>query len=570
MRTILSYIALTTAFAILASAVVVPAFMDIYPKVELDILWLLLPVTLLFMTAVLIDVKFAIPRLLLTQKYFSYCLVIIGTSYGASIIAIFTEYTVRQMLDLPPRVTDIDSPWVFADAFSDSILLVLVLLGLGAGTLYTRWIEEAEKEMLVANELKQYMDKIKQRLNPEYIDKSLDKISESLRNESSNAAELIRNLSDYLRTQLYELPKPTVPADFDDTLPDYSSLTNFLVGRKYRWLRHAIFQIVLLVISFDTNFNSPDRPDFANRLGGFIVMYLFLNILSYINVLWLSRRFKRHRSLKRYIIEVGLMLLVAVVPLIYTEIATYDHIPYDKQLPLVIMVIMTIGTLLSLFFFVGGTSAIIMHQDWILGKRHLMLLHAETVRQEYAFLKKQINPHFLFNVLNNVGILSIDEPTEASDMLAELQKLVKYQFTETDSDTTTLKREIEFLNSYLTLEGTRIEPFSFEIRAGESIGEAIVPTLLFIPFVGNAVKHSSIVDGRRFVNISFARSKDSLIFRCENTFKVRHSKPGHPGGLGISNTLRRLNLLFGDNYSYSRRIIENRYIVELNIPCNGR
>ena len=298
-------------------------------------------------------------------------------------------------------------------------------------------------------------------------------------------------------------------------------------------------------------------------------MYLFLNILTYINVLWLSRRFKRHRSLRKYMMEVALLLLAVIVPLIITEIATYDLNPYDKQLPVIIMVIMTIGSLLTLFFFIGGTAAIIMHQDWILRKRRIMLLHAETVRQEYAFLKKQINPHFLFNVLNNVGILSIDEPAEASDMLVELQKLVKYQFAETDSDTTTLRREIEFLNSYLTLEGTRIEPFSFEITADNGIGDVIVPTLLFIPFVENAVKHSSVVDSRRDVNISFACSKDNLIFRCENTFKVRHSKPGHPGGLGISNTLRRLNLLFGDNYSYSRRITEHRYIVSLRLPCNG-
>lgn len=569
MRTILSYLALTIAFAFLASGVVVSAFMDIYPEVELNILWLLLPVTLLFMAAVLIDVKFAVPRLLLTQKYFSYCLVIIGTSYGASIFAIFTEYIVRQIMDLPPRVTNIDSPWVFVDAFSDSMLLLLILLGIGARSLYIKWIEEADKERLIADRLKTYMNDVKQRLNPEFIVNAIKDISYNIHNQPSQVMDMIRKLSDYLRNQLYEIPSPSIPADFDGVRPDYSSLTNFLVSRKYRWIRHGIFQAILLIISFGTNFNAPDRPDFENKFGGFISMYLFLNILTYINVLWLSRRFKRHRSLKRYTTEVALLLLAVIVPLIITEIATYDLNPYDKQLPVVIMVVMTIGTLLTLFFFVGGTTAIIMHQDWILGKRRMMLLQAETVRQEYAFLKKQINPHFLFNVLNNVGILSIDEPAEASDMLAELQKLVEYQFAETNRDTTTLQREIDFLNSYLVLESTRIEPFSFEISADEGIGEVIVPTLLFIPFVENAVKHSSSIDNRRDVNISFACSKDNLIFRCENTFKVRNSKSSCPGGLGISNTLRRLNLLFGDKYSYSRRIIDNRYIVELNIPCNN-
>lgn len=568
MKTFLSYVGLTIAFAILATGVVVSAFMDLYAKAGLNILWLVLPVTLLFMTAVFIDVKFAIPRLLLQQKYFSYCLVIIGASYTSSIVAIIMEYVIRLVLHLPPRVTNIDSPWILVDAFSDSMLLMLVLLGIGARILYIKWLEEANKESMITDRLKAYMKDVKQRLNPGYIVSSIKNISKNLYYQPSQVMSQIRKLSDYLRNQLYEMPSPSIPADFDNIRPDYSSLTNFLVSRKYRWIRHAIFQAILLIISFGTNFNSPDQPDFENKFAGFIAMYLFFNILTYINVLWLSRRFKRHRSLKKYVIEVTLMLLVVIVPLVYTEIATYDLNPYDKQLPAVIMVIMTIGTLLTLFFFVGGTAAIIMHQDWILGKRRMMLLKAETVRQEYIFLKKQINPHFLFNVLNNVGILSTDEPAEASDMLAELQKLVEYQFAETDNDTTALRREIDFLNTYLALEGTRIEPFSFEISADEGVGEVIVPTLLFIPFVENAVKHSSVVDDRRFVNISFALSNDSLIFRCENTFKLRKSKSNRTGGLGISNTVRRLNLLFGDNYSYSRRITDNRYIMSITIPLS--
>lgn len=568
MKTALSYVALTIAFAFLASGVVMSAFIDVYALVGLRILWLLVPVTLLFMTAVLIDVRYAIPRLLLRQRYLLYCLLIAGISYAASIGAIFMECAVRWVFDFPPRVTDIGSPWVFIDAFSDSILLILVLLGIGARLLYIKWIREADKEKQTADRLSAYMSEVRLRLNPEYIGNSLSAISDSLRNKSSDVTGLIRSLSAYLRNQLYEMPAPSVPSDFEDIRPDYSSLTNFFVGKKYRWLRHAVFQLVLLVISFGTNFNSPDNPDFANKFGGFIVMYVFLNMLTYVNVLWLFHRFKRHRSLKKYMTEVGVLLLAIIIPLIYAEIATYDQNPYDKQLPVFIMVIMTIGTMLTLFFFVGGTAAIMMHQDWIIGKRRITLLHAETVRQEYAFLKKQINPHFLFNVLNNIGILSVDEPEAASAMLSELQKLVEYQFAETDNNTTTLSREIDFLNSYLALEGTRIEPFSYEIGYDGIINDVEIPTLLFIPFVENAVKHSSAVDGIRNVNVLFTVQNNALVFKCENTYKLRKVTPNSPGGLGISNTLRRLNLLFGDNYTYSRRIIDNRYIVTIAIPLS--
>lgn len=568
MKTILKYLALTIAFAFLASGTVVSAFMDVYAQAGMNLLWLLLPVTLLFMAAVAVDVLIAIPRLLCRQKYLLYCLVILATSYAASITAIFMEYAVRRIMDLPPRVNDIGSPWVYVDAFSDSMLLMLILLGIGARALHVRWAEEAERERVMAGRLTDYINEVRHRLDPAYIVSSLENISDSLQKAPAEVASRIRKLCDYLRRQLYELPSPSVMPDCGNIGPDYSALTNFIVGRKYRWVRHAIFQVILLIISFGTNFNSPDRPDFANRFGGFVAMYLILDILTYINVLWLSRRFRRHRSLRKYMIDTGILLAAVIVPLIITEIATYDQNPYDKQLPVVIMVIMTIGTMLTLFFFIGGTAAIMIHQDWIIGKRRMMLLHAETVRQEYSFLRKQINPHFLFNVLNNAGILSVEEPEEAARMLAELRKLVEYQFSETDNSTTTLRREIGFLNSYLALEGTRTEPFCFEISCHSEIDDAKidVPTLLFIPFVENAVKHGSEVDGRRTVKVTFSESDGRLEFRCENTYRERKSRPDRPGGLGVPNTLRRLNLLFGDNYSYSTRTDGNCHIVELRLP----
>lgn len=567
MKKLLSYIALTMAFAFLASGAVISAFLDIYNPVGLNILWLLLPVTLLFMTAVFIDVRYAIPGLLLRQRYFAYCIVIVGISYTLSVGAIFLECWVRSIFGFPPRVNNIGSPWVFIDAFSNSILLTLVLIGIGARLLYVKWMQDADREKLIADRLLEYMAEIRQRLNPEYILASLREISESLGYRSADVMGLVRNLSGYLRNQLYELPAPATLSDFNDVRPDYSSLTNFLVNKKYRWMRHTIFQAVLLVISFGTNFTSPDNPDFASKFGGFLVMYVILNMLTYINVLWLFRRFKRHRSLKRYMAEVGVLLLAIIIPLNYAEIATYDQNPYDKHLPMMIMIAMTVGTLLTLFFFIGGTATIMMLQDWIMGKRRVTLLNAETVRQEYAFLKKQINPHFLFNVLNNIGILSVDEPDEAADMLYGLQKLVEYQFAETSNNSTTLHREIDFLDSYLALESTRIEPFGYSISSECNPEDVEIPTLLFIPFVENAVKHSSVVDGRRVVKLTFRSHGSRLVFECANTFRpAGKASASRPGGLGISNTLRRLNLLYADAHTYSIRVEAGQYIATLSIP----
>lgn len=567
MKNWLLYVLLTLAFAFIASGVVVSAFIDTYQHLGLQILWLLLPVTLLFMVGVLIDVRYAIPRLLMRQRYYAYFLMISGMSYVASLMSIVMEYAVRTGMGLPSRIKDYSSPWIYVDAFSSSVLLTLILSGIGARMLFRTWTKVTRREKRMADELRQYISTVKNRLNVGYIKESLKAISERLYEFPAETASRIRTLSDYLRSQLYEMPVPPVQSGSEASMSDYPGLANFITGSRCRLTRHCLFQFVLIAISFGTFFNAPDRPEFAENAAGFVVMYLFLNLLAYINIMWLFRRFKRSGSLKKYIREIGLLLLAVIIPLIVMQTATYDMNPYDKQLPVPLVVISTMGTVITLFFFIGGTAAVMIFQDWVKGQRRLTLLHAETVRQEYAFLKKQINPHFLFNVLNNIGILSVDEPAEAADMLSELRKLIDYQFDETERNTTRLGREIRFLQSYLSLEATRIEPFEFEMTAETEIEEVLVPTLLFIPFVENAVKYSCVVEGVRRVEISFIKEDDYILFRCDNTYCQPEAASGQTGGIGVSNTLRRLNLLFGNDFEYSRSIDVGRYSVVLTIPA---
>ncbi|MDE5633813.1 MAG: histidine kinase, partial [Muribaculaceae bacterium] len=302
-----------------------------------------------------------------------------------------------------------------------------------------------------------------------------------------------------------------------------------------------------------------------DRLMGMLAELALLDIIAYVNIIFLFRDFKRHHNLKKYLKNVAVLVIAVLVPLVVFQALTIKPSLYSRGTP-VLLVLGILSSMTTLSMFVAGISAALLLQDWISGQQRVTMLQAETVRQEYAFLKKQINPHFLFNVLNNVGILSEEEPAEASGMLAELQKLVEYQFSETDNNNTTLRREIEFLSSYLALERTRIEPFSYEITSDGNVDDVVVPTLLFIPFVENAVKYGAVVDGRRDLKVSFSRCGDFLEFQCENTFRPRSARSGRPGGLGISNTLRRLNLLFGDKYSYSRETGSGRYKAYLRIP----
>lgn len=257
--------------------------------------------------------------------------------------------------------------------------------------------------------------------------------------------------------------------------------------------------------------------------------------------------------------------------MIAVQIATYSGNIYGPAIPLVMRILITSGTIITLSLFIGGTAALLLLQFWVSGQMRLILIRSEIVKQEYAFLKKQINPHFLFNVLNNLGIQSVDEPEEAVEMVLELERLITYQFSEASQTETTLEREIRFIHSYLMLEKTRLESLDFEIVTFPDTSHLYVPTLLFISFVENAVKHSGTVRGARSIGIRFGIDGERLKFRCVNTCnKAPLRLPKKGGGLGIANTLRRLNLLYGSEYTYSHREDGDRYEVILDIPISGR
>lgn len=569
MKTWAKYLLLTVAFAILASGVVISAFMDVAGNIGLKVLWLIVPTTAMFMVTAVLHDRLLVPYMLMRQRFPAYMFSTLAISYLGAYMSIWMECLMRNLLDLPHRIADYNSRWILVDTFSSGMLLFLILLCLGIWSLYDRWKLDLETEKRYTDALNQYIRTVRRRFNSDYILACVDYIIERVRVNTDDAIEGIHRLSDYLRKQLYELPSPPVPsAELQtDPLSCNNRLTDWLVGKKYRPLRHLLFLVLLPVISFTVFFNAPDEPVFTvDRIMSFILMFLILDILAYVNILWLYRRFRRHRNVGRYIMEIGIMILLLMSPMIFGELLTYDANVMDKNLPVVLVIISTTGTALTLLFFVGGIGALMMLQDWVNGQRRMVLLHARTVRQEYLYLRKQINPHFLFNVLNNAGILSDEDPDAAVEMLTELKQLLVYQFAETDQPRTSLKREIDFLKSYLRLEATRIEPFEFEISASSDLDSRKVPTLLFMPFVENAVKYSTVVNSRRSVGIRFTDMGERLEFRCVNTFGESSARNVHSGGIGLANTRRRLELLYGSDFTLEQHTARESYIVTLTIP----
>lgn len=565
------YPLLGTSFALISCGTVVAAYTDSFGKIGYRIFWMLLPMTAIFLCAVAANIRYGIPKLLMRHRYLAYCLFTFMLAYLVVLLALTVEYGTRQLWGLPFRISDYTSPWILVDCFSNCVLLFLIFLGIGAWQLYLSWRKENEQIRRLSESLKNYIYIVNERLNPSYIFDTINRIQDLLEVSAQEAMTEIRKFSVYLRKQLYEMPSPPLLAQEECKVPDLSFMTGFIIGRRYHLCRHLIFQIILALISLGVFFNAPDAPEFTFlRLEGAVSMFIFLNVIAYVNVLWLFRRFRKHRNLRRYCIGVGVLLVGVLLPMITIEVLTYEPNVYTQKLPPMVMVLATAGSMATLLFYVCGISGGMLLQEWIAGRRRMTLLRAETVRQEYAYLRKQINPHFLFNVLNNVGILAFEDPIQTRIMLADLKKLLEYQFEEMERERTQVGREIYFLQSYLELQKSRIEPFEYSIEAFGEVSEIAIPSLILITFVENAVKHSRVVNGHRDVTVSITGDRSHGVrFVCTNTFKqsgIRQDDRAQ--GIGLVNTIRRLELLYGNEYSLSQRVDSDRFITELILPEN--
>ena len=188
-----------------------------------------------------------------------------------------------------------------------------------------------------------------------------------------------------------------------------------------------------------------------------------------------------------------------------------------------------------------------------------------NLQSELKFLKKQINPHFLFNMLNNANVLIRKNPKEASRVLFRLKDLLRYQINDSTKEKVSLNSEIQFLSDFLNLEKVRRDNFEYLIMKEGKMEQFWLPPLLFIPFVENAVKHNPDTENKSFVYLSFEVTDDRLIFRCQNSKPAIAPERAEVGGLGLKNIKRRLELLFPGNHSLEIQEDEKTYTVNLHL-----
>lgn len=200
-------------------------------------------------------------------------------------------------------------------------------------------------------------------------------------------------------------------------------------------------------------------------------------------------------------------------------------------------------------------------------KEAMMELERHHLRSELEYLKFQINPHFFMNTLNNIHALVDIDAEKAKETLVELSRLMRYVLYEASNHQITLSKEVQFLRHYVELMRIRYpESIRIELELPDNGMEVMLPPLLFISFVENAFKHGVSYQKESFISIRMKLDGNSLQFRCFNTKSAKGEDKHH--GIGLENVRKRLQLLFGNDYTLSINEEEHSFEVLLTVPVN--
>lgn len=225
-----------------------------------------------------------------------------------------------------------------------------------------------------------------------------------------------------------------------------------------------------------------------------------------------------------------------------------------------------IDNILLPLVFLGATSGYKIFKKWIIDTQRLNELQKAQIQDELTHLKNQINPHFLFNTLNNLQTLTKTDLEKASQVILGLSDVLRFQIYDSTKESVLLQKDIDMLTYYLMLEKIRRDNFHYEIKINGDITGILIPPLLFINFIENALKHGVDTRGASFLFVEFWHTeKNKLIFIATNSkHPVSTIKPN--GGLGLKIISRRLELLYGKHYHLDLIDEPDLYTVKLTLP----
>jgi Histidine kinase/GHKL domain len=342
-----------------------------------------------------------------------------------------------------------------------------------------------------------------------------------------------------------------------------------IISKKWAVMRHALLVLIILYVQ---GFLDNSLKEHAKYVGvnyeAFFVGQLINNIIIitiiYVNLYVLFPRFLKNGLYLKYLLGIIILSATFFFTGYFTQRIYVWYFGKNDKYALHLNWTDFTEVMFGAVIAICATTGYRVFKSWVIDQQRFAALEKEKINSELEQLKNQINPHFLFNTLNNLHILTLTDPPKASNIILGLSDVLRYQIYDSQNDKVLLKKDIEIIEQYLELEKIRRDNLTVNINIQGNSSGILIPPLLFTNFIDNAIKHSNNRGGS-FIKILFVMSKNDLFFEITNS-KSDHNNVLEKNGLGLTNAKKRLELLYGNTHKLEITELENTYNVKLNIP----
>ena len=213
-------------------------------------------------------------------------------------------------------------------------------------------------------------------------------------------------------------------------------------------------------------------------------------------------------------------------------------------------------------FFVFLSTVYKFTVDWFFNEKEKRDLENQRLIAELAFLKSQINPHFLFNSLNNIYSLAYQKAESTPYAILKLSEILRYMLYESNDNFVSLQKEIAYLESFIDLQKIRFKSkTNVSLTIQGTISHQQIMPLLLISFVENAFKHGITTDEKHPIRIHISINENKMLFTIQN--KKNNYNKDTTSGIGMVNVIRRLDLTYPDQYKLEIKNGATNYLCEL-------
>lgn len=348
--------------------------------------------------------------------------------------------------------------------------------------------------------------------------------------------------------------------------------------RNLQWyLQIALWIIytVLLILLFNKNFSLSDS------ILRTAVIISVQAALFYTNSYYLFPKLIESKKVWKYILHLSIIIIILLIFFSWFERSFHSNIINELGnrrmnrmageprpiLPRKLLNAQLLFDILSLMIILVLSSAFSAAQ--ISQKRELKDFKSSQAQleSEMKFLKSQINPHFLFNALNNIYSLTLTGSDKSSELILKLSAMLRYILYECNGPYVSIEKEWEYILNFIDFQKIKSkEAINIEMEFTNDAPGSLITPMIFIPFIENAFKHSHVDSiEEAWLNISLNNKTEEIIFQVDNSIPTNKQSKDEVGGVGLENVKRRLELIYSKNYDLIINEKKNSYSVILRI-----